>query len=930
MFLVFYGLCKPGRAGRPVNQCLRCKKLCEDNEDFCDDCRSHLRSRLQQNEMQSRALPSKQVIENVLAAARSSREVGAKAILQYDAADLDMSTPSIPALPASEEEDAGSLQDENEDMLLDEAAPLLRQQLAGSEEEDADSLEDENEDALLDEADPLLTRHLPSITESILIEKEDIQRAIEQGEYIAPHLLSPPKPSLPGRRLLAPRSLHLAFFLLSLVTVLALIGGGVVAFLNSPHQAVHAKVAKALPVLTVTPGIVHADQIVLLHINNFSPLAKIRLTHDIQETVRTDTGSPFILLSANGDADVQILVDDTWGPGSHMIEAEDVVTHYTASAVLQVLNDLPLRPPHLLASLPGTTTALRGLLDMGANEQGANTLQSLLLHNTGGGWVSWSAVSNQSWLMTSPQQGIFRDGQRIFVAVTRANLKPGGYQGTITIVSNGGAPIVVQVKMTVLPLPASDVAVSSVMLVTLPVYSFTSIDGGADPAPQFLTISNPGSQPLNWSLAISSSADTYNQNFYSEDDVNWLSIDTTSGTVLPGTSSRLHLNVHSQNLLPSVYTALLTFTSGLETLNTPQVVAISLTVQSRCGVATDLGNLAFTTTAGQSTTESQLLALNTSSGCTGAINWQGFSSTSWLSITPARGLLQLDASSIITVEINTGALRPGSYTGLILFVARQRSQTLVVRLTVQPSPPVSTSPVPGPVATPAPPPTAILGLSPGSLQFTLVQGQNNLPGQALTVSNAGAGNLFWQATIDSATAPWLSLNPMGGTLGAAQSTQVMVAVNSAGLSPGNYTVQITMTATDNSGNQVQGSPQTVLVMLTVLSGCSLQVTPASLSFVARPPQPNPPGQDLVLNAVGTCPRTFTWTASVNVGSQKWLVLSATSGSAGAAGSTIVVNVKARTLLPGLYNGQITITATGKGGGAIQSSPTIIPVTLTVV
>src|SRR5260370_22184309 len=117
--------------------------------------------------------------------------------------------------------------------------------------------------------------------------------------------------------------------------------------------------------------------------------------------------------------------------------------------------------------------------------------------------------------MTSPQQGIFRDGQRIFVAVTRANLSPGDYDGTITIVSNGGAPIVVQVKMTVQPLPASDATVSSIMLVTPPVFSFTSIDGGADPSPQSLSLSDPDSQPLNWSLTISTSGDTYNQHLYS-------------------------------------------------------------------------------------------------------------------------------------------------------------------------------------------------------------------------------------------------------------------------------------------------------------------------------------------------------------------------------------------------------------------------------
>src|SRR5260370_869397 len=327
--VVFQGLCKkalckPGRVGRPVNQCLRCKKPCGDNEDFCEDCRSHLHSGLQQDETQSRALPSKQVIENVLAGARSSREAGEKTIsasLECDAVDLndeDLSTPGIPALPVSEEEDADSLEDENT----------------------------EEDEMLPDEADPLLTRHLPGIAESILIEEEDIQRAIEQGEYMAPDLLSSPKPRLPGKRPLVPQSLRLAFFLLSVVTILALIGGGVVAFLNPSRQTVHATLAKALPALTVTPGIVHADQIVLLHMNNFSPLAKIRLTHDTQETVRTDTGSPFSVLSANGDGDARILVDDTWAPGSHIAKAEDVVTHYTASGVLHVLYNEPSRTPN--------------------------------------------------------------------------------------------------------------------------------------------------------------------------------------------------------------------------------------------------------------------------------------------------------------------------------------------------------------------------------------------------------------------------------------------------------------------------------------------------------------------------------------------------------------------------------------------------------
>ncbi len=885
-----------------MNQCLRCKQPCGDDAVYCNDCRSFLRNRLQLNDVAFQALPPQQAIGAVLAAARNSRTRTMAALLENDTVGSKNEyefPPLMPTLWVSEE--------------MDSTFPM-------NEDTDEDG-------ALPDQVDPFLSRHLPSSTESIIIEEEDIRRAIEQGELISqstsshvsrlpwPRFNFKMVPRVPGR-------LRLSLFFLAILLIVASITSGTLLFLNSTHEPAHANVPKALPSLTVTPGNAHPDQIALAHISNFSPFAKIRLTHDIQEEVRTDTGAPFITLGANGGSDVRIFVDDSWGAGFHMIEAEDIMTHYTASAVLQVINDLSLRPPHLLISLPGVTTALRSTLDMGSNEQGANTLQSLVLHNKGGGWIIWSSSSDQPWLMTSPQQGIFRDGQSIFVAVTRANLKPGDYKGTITFVSNGGAPLAVQVKLTVLPLPASDAAVSSIMLVTPPVLSFTSADGGTDPTSQILTISNPGAQPLNWSLAVSALEDAFNQNFSSQYGVTWLSTNETSGTVSPNTSVKMQVNIQSRNLLPSVYSALLTFTSGRGTLNAPQVVAVTLTIQPRCGVATSVGKLSFTTISGQNTIDSQLLSLSATLGCRGPINWQGFSSASWLRITPGKSQLKAGVNSIVTVQVNAGALQPGTYSGLILFVAQQRSQTVTVQLVV-----LSTSPVPGSPGTPSP--TAVLAASAQSFQFVMTQGQNDPAGQSLTISNTGAGSLYWQANIDSSGAPWLSVNSLGGTISSAQSMQVIVNASGAGLAAGNYSAQITLTATDNSGNQVPGSPQIVQAKLTILPACSLQVTPTSLSFTAIFLKPNPPGQKIVLKTVGTCPRTVLWTASVDTASQKWLVLSATSGTLGDKGSAINVNVKAKSLLPGSYRGQIVISAVGKTGGAIPNSPVSVLVTLTV-
>ena len=274
--------------------------------------------------------------------------------------------------------------------------------------------------------------------------------------------------------------------------------------------------------------------------------------------------------------------------------------------------------------------------------------------------------------------------------------------------------------------------------------------------------------------------------------------------------------------------------------------------------------------------------------------------------------------------INAGELEPGTYTGSFLFVAQKRSQTVIVHLEVTPS--ISSTAVGQPVGSSSP----VLAVSPQSFQFTLPQGQGTPVVKPLIISNSGVGSLNWQANIDSSAAPWLSLNTTGGTINPAQSTQVVVNVNSANLAAGSYSTQITVTASDSTGNQVQGSPQTIPVMLTVLPVCSFQVIPGSLSFTATSSQPKPAGQNIGLTIVGTCPISVSWTASVNTtGIQGWLILSASSGTTTNQSIVILVNVRSKRLLPGVYTGQIVISAVQKSVGVIQNSPVSVPVTLTV-
>src|SRR5207249_1702833 len=177
---------------------------------------------------------------------------------------------------------------------------------------------------------------------------------------------------------------------------------------------------------------------------------------------------------------------------------------------------------------------------------------------------------------------MFSANQTVTVAVERANLKAGDYKGALTFSSNVCPNEMVQVHMTVRLLPAN---AGAVLVITPPVLSFTALDGGANPNNQALMVSNPGSQPLKWSLTGNNPINLGAQSLLVhalDPTTGWLSTDQTSGVVVPHGTSLIHAIVNSRNLLPGVYTDMLVFTAGQGTYNSPQRVSVSLTVQARC------------------------------------------------------------------------------------------------------------------------------------------------------------------------------------------------------------------------------------------------------------------------------------------------------------------------------------------------------------
>ncbi len=760
--------------------------------------------------------------------------------------------------------------------------------------------------------------------------------------------------------------LRRAFIILVVMALLALLVDGALVSLIFKRNHMNVDRPAVLPVLTCSPGTVYPGQVALLRLDHFSAFAHVLLSRDIEEQIRLDVSSPLLQVGAAGDASVHVLVEDSWGPGLHFIQAEDIETHYIASAPVQVIGSVSALPPHFDVN--------QKTLDIGGDLQGTNSLQPLVLHNTGGGTISWSAVSNQSWLLLTPNQGTFSASERIMIAVSRAHLKAGSYRGTITFTADTGVVIAVEVKMSVLPLPSTT---GAVLTVTPPALSFVAVDGGVDPAEQLLTVRNPGARPLYWSMrsSVATTASDGQRAFMT--DMNWLTVQPGSGVVAPHGMATVHVVVHSHALLPGIYGGVLLFNAGQNALNNPQPVAVSLDIQPRCGIATSTGTLSFTTSAGQSRWAGQTLTLHLTAHCSENIPWQATSMATWLSITPAGGQMREHATTLTTVAVNNAQLSPGTYTGFIVFFTAQRTQTVSIQVTVLASSPtaekqvaVSTPPasggatVPGGNAPPgkkdttnqAAPPTPgvgagpdtgpttdattagatiaggsaatvgpALGVSPVPISFNLTPGHSQV--QSIDIANTGGGTLYWQASSDSS---WLTIASATGTISGGQASQVSLSAAAGGLPAGTYRANVYITATDSAGAQVAGGSQMLSVTLTIVQPCTLQVTPTNLQFSVTRLQLNAPTQNLTISEVGTCAQPVSWAIAVSSAGSSWLLPSSTSGSDSGSGSTISVHINAVGLLLGAHNGQMTVSATDNNGNSLQNSGQTITVTLTVL
>ena len=305
-------------------------------------------------------------------------------------------------------------------------------------------------------------------------------------------------------------------------------------------------------------------------------------------------------------------------------------------------------------------------------------------------------------------------------------------------------------------------------------------------------------------------------------------------------------------------------------------------------------SFSFSATEGGSNPASQTLEISNSGADT--LDWSLGDDTQWLSENPTSGS-STGESDTVDVSVDITGMSAGNYSASITITALGADNspwTVPVSLHIGPS-------------------TPQISFDPESLNFTAAEGGSNPTPKTLYIWNSGVDRLDWSLSDDAA---WLSENPTGGSSTGEHDT-VTVSVDIAGMSDGDYSANITITA-DGEGN----SPQKVPVSLHISAAAAVPVisfTPKSLSFIADEEGSTPANETLEIWNSGV--DTLHWTLSDDAA---WLSENPTSGSSTGERDTVVLSVDITGMSDGAYSASITITASGA-----SNSPQTVPITLYV-
>lgn len=361
---------------------------------------------------------------------------------------------------------------------------------------------------------------------------------------------------------------------------------------------------------------------------------------------------------------------------------------------------------------------------------------------------------------------------------------------------------------------------------------------------QTIALTNTGEQTIVWQAII---------------DQSWLTMTPTGGKLTGNTTTSLMINVNRGILAPGAYTGHIAFISQGNHQSEATFTVTMKVKSSPVNLVLSLASLSYYGSATQNPAGQRITIANKG---TGPLDWSAAvnsgNSTPWLSISPSQGRLAANASQIVTVNIYSQGLIPGTYQGTINFKGGANPQ-LTVTLTI---------------ASPG-----NLSVSPSSLAFTAAAGQQ-ATSQGLVVQNNGGQPLNWTAVATTANGGnWLSVAPSGGSLAAQKAVDITVNASATGLPVGTYQGTLNFSYGGVPAMQVAVS---FTVSPVPVPGIGIQPTALNFSTIMRT---NPQPQSFLITNTGTGP--LNWEISEDANGRMYIPLASTHSTLAPGKSTTI-------------------------------------------
>lgn len=379
-------------------------------------------------------------------------------------------------------------------------------------------------------------------------------------------------------------------------------------------------------------------------------------------------------------------------------------------------------------------------------------------------------------------------------------------------------------------------------------------------------------------IAITNSGTGGNEFAWSASDhADWIHLDPADGAV-PDT---LTIMLDPDGLDPGVYQGDVTVTAKDQAGSADsQFTTISVTfLVQRPGLNVAPATIEHAASVNSNATFTDNIQISNSGS--GSLNWTAQEGEPWISLGAKSG----SGNGTIPVTINTAGLPGGTYNGDITITAPGAEGSpahVTVKLTIL---------APG------------LAVTPTAIRDSVPIGTLTPKTATLHITNSGNGTITWTATKSQ---PWLTLSK---TTGAAPD-DVVVTMSPLGLPAGVQRDTIVFTAPGATNGPVR------IPVAFVITQPGLAVSPDSIGATAQ--QGDTKKQRFTLSITNSAGGTLTWSATDD---QPWI---AVTPAAGAAPSTLSVDVDPTGMAAGTHSGTVTVSSPGAAG-----SPFKVPVQLTI-